>query len=713
MCIWIPDADGIAMNDRSLGILYTNKRIDDFLNSKKVLGVSGIKGQGKTFLLKVKRANSEKSAVECFPKNSMVDQLDNSTKINPSLINYLEDYTIWVSIWKVAIAMTIINSELIEATDRNKLFERLPESCFKLAEISNENCRPSVIINHLLQMKKKILNQILTHTSELLELLIGIHEAVHIFVDKTDQAFATDVHRVYGDSKMSRGPRNASFWQYSQYALANAAYDIFSNINQHIKVYYTIRQEALIDAHLIAPNLCRNINSYIISLEYSKHDLEEMFKIYVGSEEDENLNDSSLKSLNPIKAFLGIDTIENAHVGTIENLFDYIYRHSLQRPSDIMTICKKLSFDNKTVDVTKVRTIVNECAGEILDMYLAELSPFLPSNITGLFFNINTNILSEEYLKYICNRFRSQQSVFFSCTRNCETCKTINPFKVLFNIGLIGYIDYDVDNSRRIQSFNKMGSSTFFEKDTQFPSSEFYFVHPCLTNVVRRKRGEFGLPHFTNENCVVGDGYLFQEKLDDGNEMIKKIRELIFNAKQSLIKENVFVSSTINNLKIEREAIKEALMQRGLSPVLSETENFPLNFNLLNRTHSHDYCLRQLDNCGCLISILGTESGGTYSGSEFSDLCDEIIEASEGRITKPSISLMEYYLAVKKNIPHYAFIHIDYDDEECRNTSWGKELIAEYKFITHLRIDGQIQDNWVTRYSDLDGLQALISNLTL
>lgn len=132
MCIWIPDADGIAMNDRSLGILYTNKRIDDFLNSKKVLGVSGIKGQGKTFLLKVKRANSEKSAVECFPKNSMVDQLDNSTKINPSLINYLEDYTIWVSIWKVAIAMTIINSELIEATDRNKLFERLPESCFKL-----------------------------------------------------------------------------------------------------------------------------------------------------------------------------------------------------------------------------------------------------------------------------------------------------------------------------------------------------------------------------------------------------------------------------------------------------------------------------------------------------------------------------------------------------------------------------------------------------
>lgn len=95
-----------------------------------------------------------------------------------------------------------------------------------------------------------------------------------------------------------------------------------------------------------------------------------MFNIYVGNEEDKNLNTSYLKQTNPIKAFLGVDKIENRHIFKQENAFDYIYRHSLKRPSDIMKICKKLSLDNKKIDICKVRTTVNECAGDILNTYI-------------------------------------------------------------------------------------------------------------------------------------------------------------------------------------------------------------------------------------------------------------------------------------------------------------------------------------------------------
>ncbi|MGN0318605.1 MAG: hypothetical protein ACI4E1_11815 [Lachnospira sp.] len=55
MCVWIEDADAIEITDKSLNVVYQNERVGRFINSPKMLGISSIKGQGKTFLLKVKR----------------------------------------------------------------------------------------------------------------------------------------------------------------------------------------------------------------------------------------------------------------------------------------------------------------------------------------------------------------------------------------------------------------------------------------------------------------------------------------------------------------------------------------------------------------------------------------------------------------------------------------------------------------------------------
>jgi hypothetical protein len=711
MCVWIEDADGIDMNEKSLEIVYQNERVKNFLNSRKVLGISGIKGQGKTFLLKVKRSKAEKSeSVECFPKNIMVDQLDSSIVIEPSIQKYMEDFTKWVAIWKIAISMTIIRSNVIGVKAKNNFINNSPEVVQDLFLIKDENYRPSVYVNHLLKMKRKKLKEVIDFASDLLEILYGVHQAVYVFIDKIDQAFATDIHRIWGDSRMSRGPRNASYWQYSQYALANAAYDIFSNSNHHIKIYYSIRQEALIDTNLLAPNLKRNIESYIVNLEYSKKDLKAMFDMYVNNEEDNNLNLSSLKESNPIKAFLGIDKIENRHISQEENAFDYIYRHSLKRPSDIMRICKKLSLDNKNSDISRVRTIVNECAGDILNMYISELSPFLPYNIKDMFFHINTNILSFEYIKYICNRFTNQNRVKFSCTHDCLNCKIVHPFSVLYNLGLLGYIKDDIANGIHIQSFNRIGGSVFLENIIQFPKSNFYFIHPCLMDVVRRERDTCGLKHFTSDCCIVGDGYLF---LEDSEKDVNEINQDIADSRYQLSKENVFISSTIEDLHDERETIKNALYKRGYASLMSEKNSFPIDANKLNYFHSHDYCLDQLMDCGSLISVIGKQYGGEYSGDNYINIRDEIIELSEGRIEKPSISLMEYYLAVKRGIPHYSFISIEYDNQDMRKETWDNKVINEYNFLTHLKKDGKISDNWISRYENLKDLEMRMNNLIL
>ena len=493
MCVWIEDADAIEMTDKSLKVVYQNERVGRFINSSKMLGISGIKGQGKTFLLKVKR-NIASDAVLCFPQNSMVDQLDSSIQINPSISKYMEDYTKWVSLWKIAIAVTIIKYSDFKF-DLEKLHREAPKGIQDLLDINNKNFKPSIYIDYLLRMNRSTLNKSISWASVLLNVLQDIRSAVYIFIDKTDQAFSVDIHRIFGDSNMSRGPRNASYWQYCQYALANAAYDLF-NVNNHIKVYYSIRQEALIDTSKLAPNLKRNIEAYIVNLEYTKKDLKHMFDIYVQNEDNNNLNSSEFKATNPIRAFLGIDTIKNVHVSKNEDAFDYIYRHSLKRPSDIMKICKNLSFDNKELDIAKIRSTVNECAGEILSMYIDELSPFLPYKIDDFIIHLNTNILDIEYIKYICNRYINHKTEEYVCSKDCINCSNMHPFIILYNIGLLGYVQEDINNHKFEQYFNRTGGSVFLERLVQFPVSDFYFIHPCLMDVIHEKRRQCGLVQY-------------------------------------------------------------------------------------------------------------------------------------------------------------------------------------------------------------------------
>lgn len=708
MRVWIEDADAITLNEKSLDIVYQNNIINNFLNSNKILGVSGIKGQGKTFLLKVKRSFAEKDdSIYCFPQNLMVDQLDSSIRLSNSVLKYMNDYNNWVSLWKIALAVTIIKSDIIDSETQQKVIDDSPAVIQNLFSIKNDNFRSSIYINRLLKLEREDLNTAIDYTCILLEALYGIHQAIYVFIDKIDQAFSVDVHRIYGDSKMSRGPRNASFWQYCQYALANAAYDIFTNVNKHIKIFFSIRQEALIDTNLLAPNLKRNIEAFIVRLEYDKDDLRKMFDMYVNYEDDDNLHISNLKKTNPMKAFLGIDVIGNVHISEEENAFDYIYRHSLKRPCDLMKICSQLSMENKRQDIFKVRTIVNESAGDILDMYISELEPFLPFDINNLFAHINTNIINTSYMKYLCNRYANQQIDDFRCPRDCSNCNTLYPFAVLYNIGLLGYIKFDITNHIKIQSFDRAGMSVFLDDIFQMPQSDYYFIHPCLMDVIRRRRNVLSLKHFTDNNVIVGDGYTFDDTRTE------RVDEVISQALQQLKNENVFISSVIFGLESVRDTIKSSLTKRGYGTTMSEKNDFPMNANELSYIHSHDYCIDRLLECGSMIFIFGENNGGQYSGIKYKKYCDEIIKFSDDRIKTPSISLVEFYVAIKNGLLHYAFIDSRFDDQTYRKSNWKEEVINEYNFLSHLKTTGVISGNWISRYSSINDLEIRISNLVL
>lgn len=107
MCVWTEDADAIKWDDKQLKMIYANQRIKDYLHSNRKLGVAATKGQGKTFLIKAKRAqyqalssSVDDNNIACFPKDDMVDTLDSTVNIDKSLNKLLCNYPEWVNLWK-------------------------------------------------------------------------------------------------------------------------------------------------------------------------------------------------------------------------------------------------------------------------------------------------------------------------------------------------------------------------------------------------------------------------------------------------------------------------------------------------------------------------------------------------------------------------------------------------------------------------------------
>lgn len=64
MCIWHPAANSLRYDSKALDLVFRNKRVETYLDSYNMLGIAGIKGQGKTFLIKAKKRALQKLRME-------------------------------------------------------------------------------------------------------------------------------------------------------------------------------------------------------------------------------------------------------------------------------------------------------------------------------------------------------------------------------------------------------------------------------------------------------------------------------------------------------------------------------------------------------------------------------------------------------------------------------------------------------------------------
>lgn len=723
MCKWIVDADQIQLNNFENDILYRNALVNAFLDNDIALGIEAPKGLGKTFLIKCKRKRSQERGIKCLPIDSMCDILDKVT-LEDSMFTYLGDYSNWIDLWKISICVAIIKSnsltenvlsELINSLPKedNQLFHELYESQF-----INTPCQ---MMNYLINSSRVLVRSLQKSIPVLIAAVKTINQPIHIFIDKTDQALRDNLHFINGATNVTRGPNNNSYWSYGQVALAEAAYNIFIQ-NPHLKVYFTIRSEALVGAESYT-NLFLQIRSYITKLEYKPAELKSMFNHYVNIENDQYLVMPSEKNNNKEKAFIGIDYIPHGYVkGTSETyinetFFEYLLRHTLKRPRDVMHICYRLCYSGiKNLQKEKerckaIRHIINTESRLILQAYLREMGPFVfdrhPEQWDQFWRSLEKNVFTIDYAKFVCNDINNSiQNDKTFCDKNCSNCVNFKPFSELYNTGLLGVINNNnVENELDTIYFQETGNTIINTDENVLPASKLYFLHPMLTNKIEKTRHNNGLRFNVCKDIIVGDGRIVDEAI------VLSINRQETNMFNLVNTNSIFLSSTCYDLDDCRKMIFKELRDNDYRVVMSERHDFGVPSV---DTNSYDFCLDNVLNCKKMIFIIGERYGGEYKGEKYLSEAKEIGQINSN-LKEPSISLMEFYLAHKNKIDTFVYVKKDIYNERqsyqknknkgCYEPSFVKDnrVFDIVSFVTRLP-----NGNWIKTYEDLPDLLEII-----
>jgi hypothetical protein len=394
-------------------------------------------------------------------------------------------------------------------------------------------------------------------------------------------------------------------------------------------------------------------------LSYTPEELYEMFCLYVSRENPENLSCPEIANSNPIKALVGLDVIKHWS-GEEEMIWDYIYRHTFQRPRDIMEMCEtihrnivRLKRPEKDVDEQKTKLLrhwINEISAMECMAYLSFLEPFMSKDDNILFKEkilkfarqLPMNIYTNEAIKYFC------QAENECIDKDCIDCDNMHYFSTLYNIGLLGYLHRSVNTNKLEMKIKHIGESVYDSSHRTLPSAEMYYLHPGFGNIVQKEREVSMKAYFPCKYT------LNSFKTNVSEEKFRYMCDMVISTLGNLNEKRVFITSTGRDLKDQRAKVKEILENKGYEVMMYESPNFPLMENNIGNAYAgatHDHCIDVMMTCKHLIYLFSGRYGGRYAGHKYTSyyMEEEVIEGV------PSISFMEYLVGKKngKNVKVY------------------------------------------------------------
>ncbi len=561
--------------------------IKKFLDEDQIRFAIATKGFGKSLLLLTKRKKC--CGIHLIPEHEPLDipsvRIDTLKKESLFLLKNEDAFAL---IWSLSITIAIIK-RLNEITDTEK-----QNASAALQDIlNNPRCNTvSNIFNFIIvEMNRRQFYEglVYDYNKTLLPIIRGIKIPIAVFIDNVDECFE----------------KYREVWYIAQNSLIKTIYDL-CRISSKLKLFASIRKEAFkkLDTEMVM-----QYKGVSLDLSYSKEQLKDIFIKNITKDNVGNLmKPQSIKS-NPMIAFLGTDQVHHGIVAnTTEDAFDYIFRHTLQRPRDLMEIGGEISRCNPSLrnpetenGLGKFKSLVNSAATTIATQYINEVLPHLTikrEDLDKVFELIDSNAFEQTKLKEICMEFNGNNA---ECMKSkCKECadKT-HIFCELYKIGLLGYVDMiPTEKQHYFQKFVPIGEKTFHEVRL-LPDSPHYLIHPILDDLIRQKNKKY--KHQINDINIIGYDRLWK------------------NAKEipaaSILRPTIFISSTIN-MRQYRDAIEKVITSKNFAAIRSETFNSPDSLRK-SRESAKD--------CTYFVAILGDRYGEEIDGKSF---CEHEFDAA-------------------------------------------------------------------------------------
>lgn len=627
---WIVDAKDITIDDYSVeNLLLTTPAINNFLEiiRDNKFFVMATKGYGKTFLLKIKSLRYQRKNIPNLHKDKLVDKPGSDNIIfDADKASCFRSITNWSLVWTVSIALSIFkNLKLLDnITHKDPLLDELCDA-------------PSVTITNycrnIIQLNRKDFYQLSKLLDKyMLPLLNEISTPVTAFLDNVDEFLEKHINIAKYKGPSSEGVVNEDIWYNAQIGLVEAIYQM-NSMNDHIKIFASIRKEAFIRLKSYDSRYTQ-FKSNGIDLFYTKEQLREIFIINIKKEGEINLVHPNALNRDPIYSFCGIKTRRHTTVkGDEEDIFDFIYRHTLQRPRDLMLIGGKISEIKPAERTSKnLTSIVNKAASDISTTYINELHPHLISfPILDVFKYIQSNILTINAIKDICSIYNEKDCHGI----NCDTCTEDHVFCTLFKVGLLGVIKTDIHRGAKFQKFIAPGEE-WYSITERLPQSEYYLIHPAIYELLLNANPDFEI----SDSIIVGHDRKWQEQKDEPLLAAQKKIHVHFGAgKMGLGLVVPLMCENNQIIIIQRPSPKwdNTKYQDYLTINLNGTETFKFNFYHEQSGKNLDDILDLISTgnnvfiCSGKMEILGPIIENAYSISTALDTgLDYIVNVLEG-----------------------------------------------------------------------------------
>ena len=445
MRAWTVDADDIRVaEDFDESLLHRTPEIDAFLRSDRddKFVVIGTKGFGKTLLLKAKRILYQREGrATCLPIGALLDKpIGDKIFSREQLAFFVVSPLPWSKIWLTAISLATLKH--VGAVQDLKVGPGLTKL------VADEQLHG--VIDHfvrLLDFTPRELQRCGTDTDgHLVPRLRAVASPVALFIDGVDEYFNKHVEGLASHPSVT-GELSPNVWHFAQLGLVEVAYQL-RRINHHVKVFATVRKEAY--ARLAKTTvMAQQYRGSAVDIAYSPQSLREIFVNNVRLVKSDMMAAPDELRADPLEAFLGRTTVTDAYTREEEECFDYICRHTLLRPRDLMTIGERLAAlrpDERRGEL-RFKEVVHQAAAEIAHEYLAEIAPHIGDlELERLLRVLPGNVLT-----------RAEVEAIFLEHSVATGGEEKHVFCALYRVGLLGYVHHDRIRGEWAQRFLRPG----------------------------------------------------------------------------------------------------------------------------------------------------------------------------------------------------------------------------------------------------------------